>query len=195
MMQEREVGFMHCAHCGSQIMPGQRFCSKCGQPVFGAPASSPPAQPVPPQSSTGEIGVPGPSAGFTQPSRLARHLSIVALLWIIYSGLRLIPGLALLGLYHARFPFMLTPIPPPMRVFLGPVLGGIGFLVAGLAIMGVIAGVGLMAHSPWARIFAIVLGCISLIHFPFGTALGIYTLWVLVPGDANAEYRSLARVN
>jgi hypothetical protein len=120
---------------------------------------------------------------------------VLGILWIIYSGLRLIPGLALLGLYHTRFPFMLTPIPAPMRVFLAPVLGGIGFLIAGLAIMGVIAGVGLMAHSPWARMLAIVVGCIGLIHFPLGTALGIYTLWVLVHQGADTEYQSLARAN
>jgi hypothetical protein len=120
---------------------------------------------------------------------------VLGILWIIYSGLRLIPGLALLGLYHTRFPFMLMPIPSPMRVFLAPVLGGIGFLVSGLAIIGVIAGVGLMAHSPWARMLAIVLGCISLIHPPLGTALGIYTLWVLASGGADADYRSLAGHN
>jgi len=49
-----------------------------------------------------------------------------------------------------------------------------------------------MSRCPWARMLAIVLGCISLIHFPFGTALGIYTLWVLVPQGADAEYRILS---
>jgi hypothetical protein len=126
---------------------------------------------------------------------VARHINVLGLLWIFFSGLRAMPGLALIGLFHAHFPFMLTPIPAPMRIFLAPVLGGIGFLIAGLAIVGIITGVGLMAHSPWARMFAIVLGCISLIHFPFGTALGIYTLWVLVPQGADAEYRNLAKAN
>jgi hypothetical protein len=28
---------------------------------------------------------------------------------------------------------------------------------------------------------------------PFGTALGIYTLWVLLPGDSEQEYRRLSR--
>jgi len=186
---------MHCAHCGSPVMPGQRFCSKCGQPAFSAPASSPVAQPAPPQPSTGQSSIPSPNTGFARPSRVARHLSVLGILWIIYSGLRLIPGLALLGLYHTRFPFMLTPIPSPMHVFLAPILGGIGFLVSGLAIIGVIAGAGLMAHSPWARMLAIVLGCISLIHPPLGTALGIYTLWVLASGGADADYRSLAGHN
>ena len=184
---------MHCVQCGAQVMPGQRFCNKCGQPVFGATPSVSVAQPAPPPPSTSQVSVPGPSAGFARPSRVARHLNALGLLWIILSMLRLIPGVAMTVLGHMRFPFMLMPIPGPMRLFLAPFLGGIGLLISGFAIAGLIAGGGLMAHSPWARMLAIVLGCISLIHFPLGTALGIYTLWVLVPQGADAEYRSLSR--
>jgi len=93
---------------------------------------------------------------------------------------------------HMRFPFMLMPIPGPLRLFLAPFVTGIGTLISGFAIAGLIAGWGLMSRSPWARMLAIVLACISLIHFPFGTALGIYTLWVLVPGTADSDYRSLS---
>jgi hypothetical protein len=120
---------------------------------------------------------------------------VLGLLWIILSALRLIPGLALMVFGHMHFPFMLMPLPGPMRLFLAPFLGGIGLLISGFAIAGVIAGGGLMARRPWARMLAIILGCISLIHFPLGTALGIYTLWVLVPAGADTEYRSLARAN
>jgi hypothetical protein len=42
-------------------------------------------------------------------------------------------------------------------------------------------------------VVAIVFGCIALIHFPFGTALGIYTLWVLLPAESEQEYRRSAR--
>jgi hypothetical protein len=41
---------------------------------------------------------------------------------------------------------------------------------------------------------AIIVGCLKLIDFPLGTALGIYTLWVLVPQGADEEYQRLARV-
>jgi hypothetical protein len=126
---------------------------------------------------------------------VVRHLNVLGLLWIIFSALRMIPGLALMVFGHMRFPFMLVPMPTPMRLFLAPFLGGIGLLISAFAIAGVIAGWGLMAHCPWARMLAIVLGCISLIHFPLGTALGIYTLWVLVPEGADTEYRSLTRAN
>ena len=58
------------------------------------------------------------------------------------------------------------------------------FLVlrAGLAL---VAAWGLMERAPWGRIVAIVAACLSLIRFPFGTALGIWTLIVLL-GDRNS---------
>jgi hypothetical protein len=151
------------------------------------------AAPVPPpQSSAGQTSVPSESAGFAIRSRVAQHLSALGILWIVFSAVRLIPGLAMIGLGHMRFPFLLFPVPGPVRLFVMPFLGAIGLLVSGFAIAGVLAGWGLMARRPWARMLAIVLGCISLIHFPFGTALGIYTLWVLVPQDAASDYQRLA---
>ena len=170
---------MQCANCGAPVVLGQRFCSKCGRPVAMPPppvaVPAPPPQPVP----AAQPSFPGPGAGYAGPSRVARHVTTLGLLWIIYSGLRLIPGMALLVLGHTSFPFMT--IPTPMHLFLGPFLRGLGLAVSGIAIAGLIAGAGLLARRPWARVLAIVLGCISLIHFPLGTALGIYTVWVLAP--------------
>ena len=39
-----------------------------------------------------------------------------------------------------------------------------------------------------------MLGIIALFNLPFGTALGIYTLWVLMSPNADQEYKSLTRV-
>jgi hypothetical protein len=41
---------------------------------------------------------------------------------------------------------------------------------------------------------AIVLGCFSLVEMPLGTALGIYTLWVLLPAQSEQEYRQISKV-
>ena len=65
------------------------------------------------------------------------------------------------------------------------------FMLSG--VVGLIAGWGLLDRQPWARMLAIVLGFINLIHMPFGTALGVYTLWVLLPAQSEQEYRSVAR--
>ena len=48
-----------------------------------------------------------------------------------------------------------------------------------IALPGLIAGIGLLKFRPWARILAIVLAVINLIHIPVGTVVGIYGLWVL----------------
>lgn len=188
---------MHCAHCGAQVMPGQMFCNKCGQPVSttvpGATPASALPQPLP--GPTTPPAQPSPGTGFAPSSRVARHLSVLGILWIVLSAMRLIPGLAVLALGHLRFPFMLVPIPENVRSFLTPFLAAIGLMVSAFAVAGVIAGWGLIARCPWARMLAIVLGCIGLIHFPLGTALGIYTLWVLIPAGADTEYQRLARAN
>jgi hypothetical protein len=39
---------------------------------------------------------------------------------------------------------------------------------------------------------AIVVGIVALLHPPFGTALGIYTLWVLLTDQGGVEYDRLA---
>jgi hypothetical protein len=43
----------------------------------------------------------------------------------------------------------------------------------------IISGWGLLDRKKWSRILAIVMGIINLLAFPFGTALGVYTLFVL----------------
>jgi hypothetical protein len=185
---------MYCAYCGVDVMLGQIYCSKCGQRITVAAASGPNAEATP-QSSTHQVGMSRTSAGFPSTSRVGRHITALAACWIIYSLLRLIPGLALLGLRHMSFPFLIRPMAFAPHLFGGPFLGVLGLLVSGFAIAGFIAGWGLMAHQPWARVLAIVLGILSVIHFPLGTALAIYTFWVLLSGDAEAEYQNLANAH
>jgi hypothetical protein len=53
---------------------------------------------------------------------------------------------------------------------------------------------GLYERQPWARVLGIVVACLALIRIPFGTALGIYTLWVLAPESSGREYDAMAGV-
>jgi hypothetical protein len=67
-------------------------------------------------------------------------------------------------------------------------LTGIGFVIAiFVAVMSVpnlICGWGLLKRKSWSRILAIVLGCLHLLSFPLGTAVGIYSLWALTQPEA-----------
>jgi hypothetical protein len=68
----------------------------------------------------------------------------------------------------------------------------IGVLLLLCAVIGGIAGIGLLTRQPWARMLAIVFGSLNLFDLPFGTAIGIYTLWVLLPAESEQEYRTSA---
>jgi hypothetical protein len=68
-----------------------------------------------------------------------------------------------------------------------------GLISLVLASLGFVAGWGLLERRPWARTLAIVVAIIALLNPILGTILGIYTLWVLLPSDAEAEWRRDAR--
>jgi hypothetical protein len=62
-------------------------------------------------------------------------------------------------------------------------------VMAGLAL---VVGYSLLTRRPWGRTLAIVVAILSLLKPFFGTALGIYTLWVLAPGASGLEYDAIA---
>ena len=43
---------------------------------------------------------------------------------------------------------------------------------------------GLPWPASWAGVYALVLGCLLLVAVPFGTLIGIYTIWVLTQPEA-----------
>jgi hypothetical protein len=48
----------------------------------------------------------------------------------------------------------------------------------------VAVGIPLRRHRRWSRLGALMLGSIDLVLLPYGTALGVYALWVLLREDA-----------
>ena len=85
-------------------------------------------------------------------------------------------------------------LPPEVPGFVPHLVQSIGFSFMVFAGLGGVTGWGLLARQSWARMLALILGCLSLLDVPFGTALGIYTLWVLLPAQSEAEYRQLTQV-
>ena len=158
---------MYCDRCGTQVPDNAHFCSTCGKALggFGAASAAP--------SGLG---------------RVTRHIRIVGILWLVLSGLRLVPGLAMMALFGShRFI-------PGVPFFVHNIVSGIGLLFVAGAVVGLAAGWGLMQREPWARMLAIVMGVLNLVDMPFGTALGIYTLWVLLPAESEREYREAVRI-
>jgi uncharacterized membrane protein HdeD (DUF308 family) len=65
------------------------------------------------------------------------------------------------------------------------------FLVAS-ALFGLFVGYSLLTRQSWGRVLAIVAGVLVLFKPVLGTALGIYTLWVLAPSVSAMEYDAIA---
>ena len=164
---------MFCNRCGGPLQPDYRVCPKCGSPLQGAVLRT-------------------PTSLRSRQGRVMRHIQPLAILWIIVGAFWLIPAviMTLLGsVAHAFIPFS-DSIGRSLGSALLHVMG-FGFLF--VAVAAFLAGWGLMQRRPWARTLAIVLGILALFHPPIATALGIYTLWVLLPSTAAEEYTEIAR--
>jgi hypothetical protein len=155
---------MFCDHCGTALQEFQRFCPACGKGV-----GSVPLMPV--------------------EGRIAGHVRLLGIFWLAISAFRLLPGLALVSIFRYGFTFFAPGIPG----FVHGLMRGLGGLLLVGAVVGIVTGWGLLERQPWARTLALVVGCFSLLDMPFGTALGIYTLWVLLPARSEEEYRRMAR--
>jgi hypothetical protein len=107
---------------------------------------------------------------------LQQHVSILGWLYVVSNAVFLMIGAFVFLLLIGIAP--VTREPEPMWI-LGLVGTTVGLLMAALGLPGLLAGYGLLKRRPWARVLAMVVGILSLINFPIGTAIGIYTLWAL----------------
>jgi len=85
--------------------------------------------------------------------------------------------------------------PPELMMWLRPIVSAVGWLILAKAAVGFIAGWGLLQRDERAWVTALVIGFVALLSVPIGTALGIYTLWVLLPSQSEEEYKALAQAH
>jgi membrane-associated protease RseP (regulator of RpoE activity) len=57
-----------------------------------------------------------------------------------------------------------------------------------ISIPGILAGMGLYKRKEWARILTLILSILEIFSFPFGTAIGIYSIWALIQPETVAEF-------
>jgi len=121
-------------------------------------------------------------------SRVEQHFRLVGSLWIAEAVLYAIGGAALYIVAHTIFGRYNVDHP----AFLHPLLSGIACFILVKAGASLIAGIGLLERQSWARPLVLILAFIALFSIPFGTALGVYTLWVFMAPQADVEYQRLA---
>jgi hypothetical protein len=161
---------MFCDHCGAQLQSGEQRCGRCGKTVLGLVE--------------------------LRRSRVREHIRLVGILWMAYSALHVVAGVIVLIVAKTIFGHTIhipDGPPPEITLWLQPLISFVGWMILVKAAAGFIAAWGLLQREDWARTFTLVMGFIALLSVPIGTALGIYTLWVLLPSQSDDEYKALAQ--
>jgi hypothetical protein len=115
------------------------------------------------------------------------HVKTLGILNIVLSSLGILAAVLALLFFGGIAGIVGMACQDEGRLIAVPILGLVGslifILVMLVSIPGVIAGVGLLKLRPWARILSIVISAVNILNFPFGTALGVYGLWVLLSNE------------
>jgi len=170
---------MYCSGCGQVLAPGQAVCPQCGRQAVA---------PVP--------AVPGFAYQLESYAGKVKALSIV---WFIYAGYALLTGVLGLAFANAFFsghfgpwmhgPWARGPFPPGL---FGPMILRFAWMAVVVRVgLAAVAGWGLYERAQWGRIVAIVAAILSLLRFPLGTALGIWTLVMLLGYRNSTLYEQL----
>lgn len=118
---------------------------------------------------------------------MIRHIKIVGTLHIV---------LGILGVLGAFIIYM--------AISIGGIISGdataisitqlvgisVGSFILLLSLPGIIGGLGILKYKYWAKILLLVVGFLNLLNFPLGTALGVYTIWVLMNSGIDSVINS-----
>jgi hypothetical protein len=144
------------------LQPNQAVCGRCGNAVIGR----------------------------VMAGRVQQHASLLGALWVAYSVIYILIGIC--GIVVSNVIFAPTGPAPDVPGFVPPLVKTFGILFLCKGVADAVAGYGLLQRASWARPLALVMAFLALINMPFGTALGVYTLWVLLPSDSAEEYERLS---
>jgi len=195
---------MVCPACGSAVPAGVRYCARCGAPMTAthAEATHNPYTVQPPIIGHYPPGV-GPAIEHAlRATRVQRNLQTLGILWFVFGAYRILGGLIgiifikaiTLHSLSSNWPFgdNFGHNSPPWLLALVPV---IAVVTIASTILAFLVGFALLNRKPWGRTLAIVAAILALFKPILGTALGVYTLWMLAPAASAMEYESIAERN
>lgn len=121
------------------------------------------------------------------------HVNLLGALFMIWGGLTILIGLSTLALGIAaaalinaghgsggQFAASLTAATFTTLAILAIVWGSVHLVV----------GTVLRRYRHWSRLAALMLGTVDLLLLPYGTALGVYSLWTLLRQDAKRLFEA-----
>jgi hypothetical protein len=166
---------MYCSKCGHSMTESQAFCPSCGKAA---------ARPV-----------PHTDIAKSEQQHFKQAMQRLSLLWFLFAALNAGLGLAgsimlRLGLTAAPGPWEPWPHPPGWQWTMGA--GVVWTLLLSRVVVSILAGWGLKEHADWSRPVTLLAAAVSLLQFPMGVALGVYTLGILIGRHHAALYEHWA---
>lgn len=127
---------------------------------------------------------------------MERHVTLLGNLTSLWGALAIMVGVSMALIATGALAHTLGPAEGSTA---GANIGFVASLTAGVfAVLGLVAllwgglhvwvGALLRRRRPLGRVLALSLGVVNLIVLPFGTALGVYALWVLLKNDGRKAF-------
>ena len=121
------------------------------------------------------------------------HLNLLSIFYFIFGGLTIFTSFIILA-YITLFSAIFTNIPMensdmenfPLEI-LFYVFAVLFIFVFGYGILLILAGVNIRKKAK--RVFSVVVGAMAMLSFPFGTALGVFSIIVLTRNSVVELYR------
>ncbi|NWG13043.1 MAG: hypothetical protein HXY20_05855 [Acidobacteria bacterium] len=132
---------------------------------------------------------------------MRKHIQVLGILNIVWGSFGLIAALFLMIIFGGVIGIIQAASHgDPDALFAVPIVGLIGGIILAIVLIAsipaVVAGIGLLRMTSWSRILTIIVSALHLFSIPFGTALGIYGLWVMLSDETvrllSAGHNSIA---
>ena len=124
---------------------------------------------------------------------MERHVTLLGLLAGLWGALAVVAGVSMLLLSAGAAAEVMDPSSAGVELAAG-VTAGVFALIGGLALawggVHLYAAMLLERRRPSGRVLALALALVNLLVLPFGTALGIYALWVLLTNDGRRLFEA-----
>lgn len=127
---------------------------------------------------------------------MEKHVDLLGLLYVAWGAFGVLIALVMLALSVLATAIIESAAQGDVGIVAGVTAATLAILGLLMLVWGVAnAWTGLAArrHRPWARALGLLLAVINLPCLPFGTALGIYAVWVLLNDETRGLFEA-ARV-
>jgi len=115
------------------------------------------------------------------------HVDLVGVLFMVWGGLTILIGASTLALGMAAAALVSSAVEAGRGQFAASLtaatFSAFALLSMAWGAAHVAVGVVVRRRRHWSRLGAILLGSVDLLLLPYGTALGIYALWILMRED------------